>query len=669
MLFLLTGCGHFLSRQALEEQDPCHIEQLKAGLDFYDLNGATETALRGLNACIEGARDRENSARRQLRAETLLDLIVYGKVVQLVDLEVANEVDRLLVVSLPGYGQEEWQPETVTAERLNLLIEEDLRVSGMPAPYINTALDLLSFDLQGEDPGGEFAGFTHARIHGERLRLLFAGVMTTHLSPWGERPAQTLSWEAYRSISWLCTNEIPENMAELAVTCGYWCVSEEGPADIEEDPELRQLYELTETDALGQGETLLEEEEESSRSQGREVIRPGLRETPGDEGYELVRRCGEAYFSLPEEGDVVLLSQQNYIDMLLLNTVGELLLDLEEDLLGGDPLIRLSATLMDNLQGKLSDLRGPLQLTPAAFHYDPRLALPQLTRPMSSEPWRRVTLHTPLVSALSTGIYVGIVPHVMLRQDARGVYRLKYWGEAEGFHFPGQEVVRFSGLNQGDSFSVQEGFLGELAISLGSVHRWMMGDLDPEGEYEAGNADSFECSSVGIEGISILLDHMTQQSALQAILRTAMGCGVQSFHIYSTDSESRLLTLPIERIVHRQTRTPHHLLEVTEEDSFVLRMEGGEAATSSVSLAAPAPYCSLYRAVFEALSHVEEAAELPLMIVVNSPRFDVGMLVNAINVLSMNRSDLDCEDDTVLFSFSPETPPGQLFSGGLILGI
>lgn len=563
----------------------------------YDLTGRTADGLDCLNDWLALTNGATAAPGHRLRADTLLDLWVLAALATDLGWEDAQLLRSHIEAALDPLS-----PDSDLANALTQVVDSDLLAAGANDDEKRTARELVAFDLATAEAASTFGQWQEARSSGSRLRLILAYLVYREGADW-LAPADAVGREEhrvdafFRRFSWLC-GATPDAAPEvLAGHCGYWCTTE-AP---ETDPD--QAYQ--QLDGMGFFPTRL------------------------DPGYELVAACGPDYFGLPETspGSVVLLNESNFLDLVFLGFLADLMGELEDDLMQGDPLIIYASDVLALLaEGFLSGSVSQ-DLTPAVSHRDMRLQLPILLGESAgpAEPaLRQVVIQ-------GASLRVANRPSLHLGRDELGGFKLEY--VRPDYHYPGRVVTSFSHLNRLDAELVVDGRLPVLEQVLGELETTLAGEPAPCGHPEG--------------PVQLLIDGSIQVDSLIPTLASLVECGYPSVQLMASHAEDGLNRLPVT-VAAGAPVGPHHEITV-QRRHFRLRVAQQEGDGVRFGRGDLAPIRQLRSALQEAITANPTA---PVVLRAEDGRMDYGMLVNLIAGLAWQQPDDGGEDDLSLL----ETP-------------
>ncbi|MCA9563036.1 MAG: hypothetical protein KC561_06085, partial [Myxococcales bacterium] len=491
---LVSSCSGPTPRDP-NSPDNGSLTAIRSALEPYDLQGSTRTALLDLD--VWAARHEDDLEAQKLWADTVLDLIVFERVATLIN-EPAGQDARTLLDELNRQrtedGDERSLPQQVIAR---------YEVARADAETVSLAQEILDFDLEGSEAIREFRRFRSATAHGSRLRLMLVSLFYQFADHWmvpvpeGDEVEQRL----LSNLSWICTDldGSVENIQQLAAFCGYWCIDYQPPPPPPKG-ETRDSEELLEGDApLGEGGEVSEPTPRPSLAE----LYPGPWDpTPGDIGFELLQECGANYFRLPQEPGVALLNERNFVDLVLLEFVSELVSEIESDLLDDEALTVLSSPLLSTFTMRFLAAPVPQELTAGALQYDPRLRLPvrsgEGATPLEQSPLR-------ILSVFAGGVYVSLSPRLTLRANDLGHYEVSYFEGEAGFHYPGRELFPSARLNRIQGALVEDGRVPLVSQGLGELDEYLV-----ELGWEANRGERPD--------VLVLIDGTAQLHSLQPLL-------------------------------------------------------------------------------------------------------------------------------------------------------
>jgi len=620
---MAIGCP---AATVVDRPSGANLSEVEAAIFPYDLTGPTARGLWTLEAWIDDSNAVDRPAGYTMRADVLLDLWVYAELVagrddeaseralaMIADVLVEAELLQPLVEDVEDVEDVEtsWlaaEPRGRLREALSQSVQADYERGGVHREVSDVADQILAFDIHAPDAAQQFGQWRETNASPARLRLLLAALLHREAPAWllpgDERSTETF----YERFAWLCSGEGSDSAETLAGRCGYWCTDiEAGAPPNSEAPE-------------------------------------GWRPTPGDRGYELVSLCGADYFGLPDTGGTVLLDEANFVDLVYLEFVGQLMTGIEDDLLRGDPLTVLATDLIAEYSSLF--LAGAVRqgLTPAAYRHDPRLELPrQLGASQATEPDETALR---VISVLADGVYVGLAPHIALERRDYGGYGLSY---AEGdYHYPGMAAVRFERLNRLSTHQVVDASVPALANTLSDLEERLAAiGWQPERAREP--MEDSPCSTPSGANASLLIDGATYASTLVPLVATLVGCGYATLRFHAHDAETgALVTLPVNAAVELPERV--HRLDLGDS-RFALTLVGDDEAYS-LGHTEQAPALALYQYIEAAHAEGRLEGELPLLIRITHGYVDWGTVVNVVSALSHRRSPDAPERDIDLLSAS-----------------
>jgi len=581
----------------------------------YDLWGATEDGLECLGDWLEEAEYPYSVAGKEVRSNALLDLWVFSQLTT--DDQGRQRAIELVDGTVAASG----------AESFDELIRSDLAEAEVERDELATALELLEFDIQAASAAWDFGQWNGATHSGPRLRLILASLLARHAPEWLV-PGVQANPASLDRFGWLCGAERGVPLAHIAGRCGYWCdsVSEAEPTA---PPIEREAHELVEDD------TPVEVDLEPDPSDPAPVVEDDDREsawrpTIGDVGYELVSMCGSDYFRLPSTGDLVLLNEANFVRLVYLDFVGQLLSDIEGDLIMGEPLTVLSSDLLADYSVTFLDGAAAQELTPAALVFDVRLELPRLLGALAE---RRLDLRGPelrIVSVLSSGVHVGVRPHLQLARSEAGGYELDYPEGRFGLHYPGEEVVPFPRLNRLDEGVIEDGRLPALETRLSELedHLGALG--------WATGRDTGACRVEPGTTVSVLVDGSTPFGIVKAVLASLLHCGYEPTLHGLTDEQ--ILTDVPGSLAQESISEPHHTLTLRSRNYSL--EQSGAAEDEDPFLLPRSEYAPISRIASRLSEWVASDSTAPLVVVVEDST-DFGTVANVLQGLGFRRIAVD----------------------------
>lgn len=674
----------------LEHVDPNDLTSIIGAVVPYDLAGTTPAGLELLDAYIEVDADADSTARARLfRADSHVDLWIYWQVAQIVDPAEGAPVLPLLAQRLAAEGRlDEPEEEEVSArevsEALAEWVAEDLEAAGESGEGVGVARELVMFDATSPEASRAFQRWQDTASSGPRRRLLLAALLYRDSADWLrggiDPPAADQMATVFREFSWLCGVDTAADAAELAAACGYHC-ARLAPPPAPPPTEEREAYELRGDDTPiefedavdGTGDGSVESSDASTDETGlggpwgsEEPVgneTAGASDwdaTPGDLGYELVQACGSEYFGLPRVGPMVLLDEANFLDLVYLSFIGELLGEIEVDLLRGEPLTVLASNLLAELADRFLSGSAPQALTRAVYGHDDRLELPRLRRatPVAGETQPGEAfghLRGRVLSVRSDGVYLAVQPQLTLSRGEGG-YALTYAEAADELHYPGRMAASFHRLNDLGEELIVEGRVPQLARQLSEMEAvlvergWVSGDA-------AGDSPE----------ISVLIDGSTRLPSLTALMATLVEAGYRPVAHVLGPSGEQLLELPVS---FRSGVEGHRLTLEEGRYSWRAHDAGADAEPFRPDRFAPAPLSALYREA-AAVADTDDGQRWPVVLTTTSEQVDFGMAVTVIEALLYRRPAVDGAGDRELLQAPPVTDengkPVPLFEAGIVI--
>lgn len=622
------------------------LESCQQLIQPYDLWGATEEGLECLDHWLNEAEYPYAIAGKEVRSNALLDLWVYSRLT--VDSEAQQRAVELVNGSVEASG----------AESLEELLRADLSEAEVEREELNIALELLQFDFEAPSAAWDFGQWNGATFSGPRLRLILASLLARHASEW-LTPGLQANPTSLDRFGWLCGAERGVPLTHIAGRCGYWCdtVPEAQPVGPSIEREAHELVEDdtpvdVDDDSDPSSEPYFPDEDESESA---------WRPTVGDVGYELVSMCGGDYFRLPSTGDLVLLNEANFVRLVYLDFVGQLLSDIEGDLITGKPLTVLSSDLLASYSMTFLDGAAAQELTPAALVHDVRLELPILIGPLTD---RQSNLRGPqlrIVSVLSSGVHVGVRPHLQLTRSEAGGYELDYPEGRFGLHYPGEEVVPFPRLNRLDEGVIEDGRLPALETRLGELEDHL-GALGWEP-----SRDAIGCQVAEGTGVSILVDGSAPFSVVTAVLASLTHCGYDPI-LHGLTAEQVLTAVP-GSLDQDLASGPHHTLTLRSRNFSLER--SGAAEEEEPFLLPRTDYAPISRIASRLSEWVAEDPTSPLVLVVEDSS-DFGTVANLLGGLGYRRVmateiERDAEFLGLDFEYDGAGSPQPLLPSGVVI--
>ena len=633
------------------------LESCQREIEPYDVNGRTLAGLYCLDEWIDDVNEPLLFTGLRLRAETLQNLWVFSQVAAGLD----DRSSQATVALLAEYFDldDDWARGELV-ESLSSAIGADLRAAQAEQAEIQIAEEVVRFDLAADEAAWQFGQWSSATYSGARLRLLLAALFFRHSGEWlhlfdGQPDA------FYGRFAWLCDAERTSAREELAGRCGYWCgaLPEELPF-----PEAleREVHELT------GDETLSSIDDEDTGSDETAPTDPAdLRwwPTSGDLGYELVEVCGAGYFGLPADGGIVLLDESNFVDLVYLGYLGELLSGIETDLIRGEALTVMASEVIAHFVSTFLGGVVRQDLTPAAYQYDPRLELPAF---ISAGP-HRSSIQVRIVALLSTGVHLATRPSLQLSRSDEGGFAISYAEEDVNLHYPGEAVVPFSRLNRVEAAVIEDGRLLGLESRI-REYESTLARLGWRSPIEGGDSS---CDVEPGSSVSVFADGSTRVDVFLATLASLTWCGYDDVSLHVLHPDGGVATLPVE-VRLGGVDGPHHGVTAHGRSLELTRWsDADEEAEGAISLArrSDASLVNAYRHL-----HEWSSADLtvPVVVSVTDMELDWGVLANTLMALSFERSlPEDVDRDLTLLSApildDGNGGPAPLFSAGLILQV
>ncbi|MBN1944116.1 MAG: hypothetical protein JW797_00515 [Bradymonadales bacterium] len=670
---LSGGCpGAWSSRTRLDPASPSgrELEQISGRIRPYDLEGETPEGLERLDDWIDGNRGDEVRFGLAFRADTQLDLWLFGLMAVGMDDEAAASVLEFLAerVDMPEVFDRGPDDESLSlvSEALKAWVLGDYQRAGVHERQLSLVEELFDVRPWDLDAPAFFRRWRDEVSSTPRLRLLLATTLACRPGPWSGDRVQALGPTFIRDFGWLCQGGTPQDLDELAEACGYWCARlpsrQVAEAVITGEPAAEWIEDEVESDLSA---SIQSSEPEAAPEAGEAIAEtsrsPAWDPTPMDIGYELVRACGAEYFGLPQVGGVVLLDEAIYLDLTFLSFMGRLLGEIESERGAGEPLSVLSGDLMAELSERVLSSAVSSSLTPAAYRTDPRLELPWIKglpqEGLPAEPY----LDNPLLITMhSDGIYLGVNPHLRLERGESG-YRVSYAELEEGYHFPGRRVVPFSSMNRLEPQQVEAGRIPDLANALVEARRWMertswiTAVAQPvSGGGEAGsNGECLICAT-------LLVDSSTYMDTLKPVVATLLQAQCRPLFLVLLGQGERIGVLPLP---FRSAERPADLrLRVGDGRLVLLRGGGGQEDPEElfqVERRHRSPYLALYRELSRRVEAGELAPDLPLSIELADDQLDFGILVHLVAATAYRREvSLEVQTDAQLLE-APITMQGE----------
>ena len=662
-LLSILGCpGPTPVEDRISEGPLSGLDACQRAIEPYDVSGRTYEGLSCLDDWIEDASEPLLSSGLRLRAETLLDLWVFSQVSAGLDDSNSTAATQLLAEYLNI--DDDWAyPDLI--DSLVSSIEIDLEVSMAEEEEIEIAREIARFDLTADGAAWQFGRWSRAVYSGPRLRLILAALFFKHGQQWLQ-PGDTHADEFFNRFAWLCDAEAESAREDLAGRCGYWCgaLPEEAPLP---DSVEREAHEL-------RGEETPVADEGTDETPTIDPTELRWWPTPGDVGYELVQICGADYFGLPNQGAIVLLDESNFVDLVYLGFLGELLSGIEADLIRGEPLTVMSSEVIAHFVAAFQGGAVTQNLTPAAYQYDPRLELPSYP---STGP-HRFPGHLRVVTLLSSGIHLATRPHIQLRRRDEGGFEIAYAEAESNLHYPGEPIVPFSRLNRLETGVIEDGRL----LGLESGIREFEEVLARNGWRSPTAGEGSPCGVEAGAAVSVLADGSTRLDAFLATISSLAWCEYEDISLQVLHPDGGLAVLPVE-VHYGDIEGPHHVLTVQSRRLEVRQWTAEEGAaeegaaeeqaavTFSVERASAAPLTTTYHHILELVAADET---IPLVVRAEASQSDYGILANTLIALSFERHLPDEVDGDAVLLSAPIVDdgagaPAELIPAGLILQV